>query len=207
MPIYTTVDKIKTHLGIPSAVTSEDARLTQLLAEIEPAITNYIGRNLVSAARTEYLDGTGRPLLVLRHRPVTAIASVHVDGAGYYGHGEDGFPATSQWTIGNQFAPKSLEASEDNSGLLVALGGEWPRGMGNIKVVYTAGYATMPLDLELAANQLVALVRSGTDKGGPLQSETIGKYAYTLLAGHVPGVAPEIGTIRGILNGYREVTA
>lgn len=77
----------------------------------------------------------------------------------------------------------------------------WPWGMGNIKVCYSAGFDTVPPDLQQACNMLVAqlcrIVPSGTD----LSSENLGGYSYSTL---VNGDNPEMGNIRRMLAVYRE---
>lgn len=208
MPTLTTVDKLKLHLGIPLSDTSEDDALAQWLDELDHVVYGVTGRSSFSSAEaTEYYDGSGRELLVLGRRPVTAIAGVWVDGAGYYGHGADAFPASAEWTIGEQFVPKSLAASEENGGLLVAIRGYWPEGTGNIKVTYTAGYAVIPADLELAVHQLAATIRKGAEKGGIVIGETIGKYAYQLLGNPqmAGGGAADVASAKSILARYTEV--
>lgn len=212
----TTLPKLKLHLGIAHA--REDNKLAQILAGVEEAVIGHCGRRFESASYTEYLDGTGRPLLRLKNRPVTAITSVHVDAAGYYGHGSDSFGSTTEWVLGINYAPKSLAASEENAGLLLAITNSsfagpaslWPLGAGNVKVVYTAGYATIPRDLELAVQLLCGVVRKSAEKGvgGPLASERFGQYAYSLLAGQGSGASGVPGAVvesRTLLGRYCEV--
>lgn len=226
----TTLAKLKTHLSIPQSDNSEDAFLNQILLEIDTAVLRFCKRDFASAAATEYYDGTGRETLILKRRPVTAVAGVWVDQAGYYGHNASGFPASSAWTIGQQFAPPSLAESEQNGGLLLALpggwpanfggpwsgcsnfgwaAGTWPEGRGNIKVTYTAGYTVIPDDLELAVHHLAAALRSTAEKGlaGPVGSETFGEYSYSLLRGSDAGASgADVVMARGILAGYRDVS-
>ena len=213
MPSLTTVDDLKTFLQIASSDTSEDTRLEELLDGVEWAVESFTKRRFASRSYTEYHDGNGRQLVVLRNRPVTAITSVKVDATGYYGNGTNAFAASTAWTIGTDYTPKNLTADEDNPGLLIALKGSmfdgrgvWPEGIGNIEVVYTAGYQTIPSDLILAVHQLASGVRQGAVKGGPIASETIGKYSYTLLAGNsgsAGGVS--IADARSCVARYREV--
>jgi hypothetical protein len=61
----------------------------------------------------------------------------------------------------------------------------WPVGINNFRVQYTAGYATVPLDVQEATAQLTAsyFVQRGRDL--TLQSEHISSsYSYTAQAGH-----------------------
>lgn len=229
MPVLTTLAKLKTHLGITDS--SEDDKLDQLLDEIDEAIASATGRARVagyhpfaSVEATEYLDGTGRELLTLPRRPVTAIDSLLVDQDGHYGHGTDAFPASSAWTVGTDFVPRTLEKTEENAGLLVSLKAlgwgdppaVWPEGRGNIKVVYTAGYGVeqsdgtysgIPADLELAAHLLASEVRKAAEQGvgGPIGGETLGRYSYRLLADGDRALSSEIARATAIVARYREI--
>ncbi len=210
-PILTTLAKLKTHLSI--ADTSEDALLTQLLLELDEVVASWTGRAKVpgrnpfeSVAASEYYDGTGRNVLVLKRRPVTLVSAVYVDALGAYGHGTDPFAAATALPLGADFAPSSLDASEENGGLLIRLGGAvWPEGQGNIKITYTAGYVTIPVDLEMAVHQLAAAVREGAQHGGIVGGETLGRYSYRLLEGAADG-GLMVATARSTLARYKEVS-
>lgn len=79
---------------------------------------------------------------------------------------------------------------------------------GNILVSYSAGYsAPLPSDIELAANLYVALLRrTARFAGDRLSGESLGNYQYSIATPISQlGLAPEIGTLKNILNRYREV--
>lgn len=204
--VLTSLANLKRHLGIPASDAAEDTFLQQTLVALDQVVLGWTGRKtFASAAATEYFDGTGRETLCLARRPVTAIAGVWVDGNGRYGYGSGAFPSSSAWNVGEHFVPRSLAADETNAGLLQSIRGEWPEGRGNIKVTYTAGYATIPPDIELAVHQLAAIIRESRSRGMVLNSETIGKYSYALLSGaKVPGQGPDVVGAAGSLNRYRE---
>lgn len=65
-----------------------------------------------------------------------------------------------------------------NAGILINRAGNWPCGHQNIIVDCTAGYATLPLDIEQAAIEVVAAVFNRRDKDGALESERLGDYSY-----------------------------
>jgi hypothetical protein len=80
----------------------------------------------------------------------------------------------------------------------------WPRGDGNLKVLYSAGHqlGKIPLPLQNACKQLVAWMARNNPAGAPLASESLGGYSYSVLG---QGEAiPEIGSICRILARYRE---
>jgi hypothetical protein len=211
-PVLSSLESVKAHLGIASGDTSLDAILTQWLLQIDEAVASFVQRERVpgfhpfeSKEATEYYDGTGRKLLVLRRRPATAVASVYVDPAGYYGDGPTAFAAESEWTRGVDWTPRRLDATEQNGSMLLCLRGDWPEGHGNVKVTYTAGYTTIPADLTLAVNDFVKLAYKSQGAAGPLKSETFGRYAYEVMATPTDGEAAEIGTLRSLLTPYREI--
>lgn len=80
----------------------------------------------------------------------------------------------------------------------------WPRGYGNIKVCYSAGYEDIPSDLQFAATSLVSQMARWQPVGGPLQSESLGAYSYSLLVGS--GNDMMVGEIRRILSRYQEMS-
>lgn len=100
----TTVANIKLFLGIPSTNVAEDARLGYLLTLATAAITAYLGRNIESAAYTEYYSGNGMRLLALRQRPVTAVSRVNIDPTGYYGQGTAAFPVANDLIAGTDYS-------------------------------------------------------------------------------------------------------
>jgi len=210
----TTLADLKTYLGITDS--SEDALLNLLIDDANAAILGYIGRTIEQATLTEYYSGDGTQMLVLKQRPVTAVTSVHVDQSGYSGQGSGAFASSTEWTAGEDFYIRTVVENESNTGELVAIKGpgtftadhqpktwgEWPLGTGNIKVVYTAGYSTVPSDLAAACRILVAWMRASRDNGMPVKSEKLGSYSYTLMDS--TGI-PELATVRGICNRYRNM--
>lgn len=88
----------------------------------------------------------------------------------------------------------------------------WPAGLGSLKAVYLAGHGfgpeesggTLPADLTMAANQVVAWLKRNLPLGGPLASENLGSYGYSLAQKALTS-APELGEVRQILSRYREL--
>lgn len=226
----TTVADFKLHINMPLSNTSEDGRIQQILDGAESAIWNWLGRERApgyspfdQVQTTEYYDGKQRQMLVLRRRPVVSVQGVWVDSTGYYGQNPTGFsdPQTA-WAIGTQCALMRTDESESNPGILVAFAGvvpswqgqavripAWPSGMGNIKVTYTAGYSTFPPDLISAICNVAAAVRKAAPRGAALESETLGRYTYSLMksGGKSGGTVDvdEIGMGLSTLARYKEV--
>lgn len=155
--------------------------------------------------------------------------TVWYDPSGYYGQGPDAFPDTTLLANGIQFsAVVDRDRTKSDRGLLQRIGGAgsgfvgwypqqyyasgklaasrlpcWPRGAGNIKVAYTAGYYPIPADLQYAAGMLAAYMVRAMPLGGPLSSESLGSYSYSMTSLQVEGV-PELGSLARTLARYRE---
>lgn len=56
------------------------------------------------------------------------------------------------------------------------------RGYNNFRVVYTAGFASIPPEIQQATAELAALTYKGRGINNNLQSETLGQYSYTVAA-------------------------
>lgn len=84
---------------------------------------------------------------------------------------------------------------------LAAIGGDiWPEGQLNVYVNYTAGYSTIPLDLEMLCNELAATVLRAGSRDAGLTSESVGSYSYSA---HNEGWMP--GHFRERLNMWRSL--
>lgn len=211
----TTLETLRIVLG----ATPSDAELTFYGEAAQDAVRKYCDRDFNSQSYTHYFNGTNTQRLVLRQTPVTAVSSVHVDVQGYFGTGTDPFNSLTALTSGRDYVLDVDGTTTSKSGILFRIGAVWPMlnrvvpvahlaadigpAWGNIKVVYTAGYATVPLDLQMAtttvAVQLRNIVRLGGDK---VQKETIGDYSYTLYERMNSG--PELGSVRTTLARYKE---
>lgn len=197
MSSLATVEELRVHLGLADG-SAEIPRLQQFLDGAEAGADRYCGRTLAAASYVEYYSGDGTPVLLLRQGPVTAVAEVRQDQAGYWGQGATAFAdASSVLTAGTDYALVQEGGAAAASALRrvgtaggaglgtmwagswYAAGGTlvqplvgpvWPPGQGNVKVTYTAGYtkAAAPKDLKLALFQWAALVRLTAQRGGLL---------------------------------------
>ncbi len=157
-------------LGIPVDDTDDDFALRLALAAASRAIEREINRQLGRQVHTEEVDGSGRPLLRLRHYPINRVDSV----------------AVCSVTVTDY-------ETEPASGMLRRLGC-WPEGLRNVVVTYEAGYdlptddepGTLPENYELACVLYAQILmrEQGTT------SERVGDIAVTYeaqTAGRLPG--------------------
>lgn len=156
----TTLTHMMTQFGLPLA---EQELIEQLIDGASWAANSYTNRKLKSRALTEYYDGDDSNLLVLNQRPVTAVASVYVDSAW-------------EWGSDTLVDSDDYQVYEDE-GLVRFVGTVLPSGARVVKVTYTAGYATIPYDVERAVQDLAFYwYKQRTDKGiGVLSRSTEGR--------------------------------
>ncbi|WP_298865105.1 hypothetical protein [uncultured Gimesia sp.] len=210
---------IKTLLGISD--TSLDAAIDLMIPQADAIIKGYLQRNIEQAIYTEYYSGSGDKVLLLNQTPVQSITSVHLDSDGYYGDGTDAFPTSSVLVEGTDFVLQKDDATNtevSKSGIVYHTGKGWPRpssrlqgqltsapgiGIGNIKVVYVAGWATVPSDIQFAANKLVISMVQSMDHGGRVESESIEDYSYTLAGSE--DERKFLDSVRGSLAHYKKI--
>jgi hypothetical protein len=145
----TTLALVRQRLSIPTADTSRDALITQLIAEISDQVEVETGREFIEASRTEYYDGSGREVLLLRQGPLVSITSVSS-----IEYGDDG--AGNQTETATIVKPSErfsggLRSEGDNGRAWIRLrSGFFVPGQRNYKVVYVAGFSTSTAALPAA---------------------------------------------------------
>jgi hypothetical protein len=199
MPTLSSLSSLRTHLGIPVTETGEDTFLTQILTQAEAMVRRYVRQTwaVPAASYTQYLMGTNTDIILLRERPVTAITSVYLDKAAFYGEAATAFAANTLLTEGTDYALIPEGALGSFSGRLQRLNSVWPGtieytygnlaramvfGKGPIKVVYTAGFSAAPDDVVLAVNLVAANLRAFR-LGAPLSSESYDGYSVSFTRG------------------------
>ncbi len=112
----------------------------------------------------------------------------------------DGTSATplNCWNFGDNYLPYGNKLAASRRPY-------WPVGQKNIKVVYVAGYSPVPADLNFAAASLVASMVRNQPLGGPLTSESLGSYSYTMASRAGSGNLADLTDYAQILRKYREV--
>jgi uncharacterized phiE125 gp8 family phage protein len=190
-----TIADLKPFLKIPTGTTSEDSLLEDFVNRASAFAAKFVGRSLVSAARTEYYSGDGKPELILNSRPVTAVASVHID-------------SLRQWGSDTAVIVADDVIVDGGAGIIELWNnaGVFPKGRGNIRVVYTAGYVagtTVPYDLREAVIMIAQhhYKRIYQDGRIGLLSETLDDRTLAYSQDSIPPKAADI------LKRYRDVLA
>lgn len=145
--LLTSRDRVKRHIWPRQSPATEntvfDTTLDLVLSEVSDRMHKEMGRYLPETVYTEYYDGNGTDLLTLRQGPLASVTSLHEVEYGDNGSGT----RTETLTAINQ--ADRLEhglRSEGWLGLsgLRLLSGCFVPGRRNYKVVYTAGFGTLP---------------------------------------------------------------
>ena len=181
MAALTTTDKVRAYLGLNT--TEADEKLAQLVTSSSAWVESQVGRSIVvpAAAGTEVYDGDGGTVLVLRRWPVASVASVSVNGEA----------VTARATVTD--SGYVLDGS-----VLRLVGSVFYCGTQNVSVTYTAGYATVPADLEQAVIEHAAMKYRGADRQGMASASGGGESVS-----YDPN--REWASIMGLLDPYREV--
>ena len=129
----------------------EDLRLNSIIPSVSQLVKTYCGNTFLdyySSNKTETFNIEWATHIVqLTESPVNTIVSVQ--------EREAYSSAYTTLTVGDY--EYFLDSSTDSI-LRTSNGGHyqnWPRGVGSVKVVYTAGYSVVPEDLKLAVFDLV----------------------------------------------------
>jgi len=180
MTDLTTLDAVKAWLSLEE--TTDDALLSSLISATSQYIQSWLNRTFAITQYTERRDGVPYgDTLVLRNHPVVSVSSVTMDGRV--------IPASPDY-VSNGFWADDVA--------MYLVGYRMTKGRKNVAITYTAGYATVPLDIAQACTELVALRYSERGRIGH-QSKTLNGEVVSFMVKDFP---PDVQTI---LNNYREV--
>ncbi len=168
---------------------TEDSKLTYLINEVSRWIASFCGRNFVSTTYTEYYDGTGTDELMLKNYPIISVTSLHDDPARVFGS-----------NVAKSVAADVLVYKNTGTLKLWNKEGAFQVGVANVKVVYVAGYAPIPAEIQMACKRLIAvLYLRQTNRNFDIQSQTVQQQTTSYLISDMPP------NVKAILNGYRKL--
>lgn len=161
--------------------TESDAILCTFINSMSQWVLDFLGRSLLSKTYTEYYHGNGTDTLILRNRPITAITSIHIDSL-------RGWAADTAVTV----ADDVIQSKE--AGIIRLWNNQcsFPRGMANVKVVYTAGYTltTMPHGIRQAVRRILDRQDKGrTHHSLDIASQSVGDTTTTFNSAAIPADA------------------
>lgn len=132
----TTLSRLKSQLGINGSDLTQDSRLQFYIDAASQKIETYCDRKFNSQSFTDYFHGRKQNIIMPKQFPIISVTELRVQAE------RDWADATGLIAATDYFVSDS-----DNT---IIYEGFFPNGFGNIRLIYTAGYATIPSDLELA---------------------------------------------------------
>ena len=188
MATFASSTAIKRMLGVPSAVTTHDDTITDLLDAVDQIVLDEL--NLTAAASTTYTDkldvtSGGQTMINTTRRPVLTVTALTVGGTAYV----DGTNYKMDAGLGMI--------------TLMPMGNFLPVGREQVVITYTAGFSSVPADLIYAGN-LIACSMFNQQSHVGFASEKAGSYTYSLGKGtgsSIPSLASRI------LNKHRRLFA
>ena len=139
--IYKTSEKIES--------TKDDNRINTLITSVSQLVKTYCGNSIVdhfSSNKTETFNITwGSNLAQLTESPVNSVVSVEE---------RENFSASYTTVPSTEYY---LDAATDSVYRVTTAGQSknWPTGPASVRIVYKAGYASCPADLQLAVIDLI----------------------------------------------------
>lgn len=175
----TTLANVKSWLAITA--TTDDTLLTRLVTAASQFIQAWLNRDLASQSYSETRDGHGGPVMPFRDFPVTAVSSLTIDG--------NTIPAAADMvSLGYRFTDTRL----------ILQGYVFTRGAANVQINYTAGYASIPSEIEQACIELVSMRYRERDRIGHASKSLAGETVQFI-------VKDMPDSVRTILNNYKKV--
>lgn len=140
----TTLVKVKQNLGIKDTDVGGDATLSWLITALSTWMLRALGRNLLQAPYTDLINGDNTFSVTLAEQPVVSVVDpngVYIDGGAIP---KRPTVLDTGWVLVN--------------GRVHLVGYTFTRGVANVTISYTAGYATIPEDIEQAVVHFVGEV-------------------------------------------------
>lgn len=142
------LDDVKVYVEIKGHNPKQDDLLKSLINRVTYLFQTECNRIFVSDTYTGYYNGNGDNILYLNQYPITSITSIHEDD-------------DWDWEDEDLIDADDYRINQHATGVLIK-DDVFERGEENYKVVYVAGYATIPYDLVQACVEEV--VRKYTNK-------------------------------------------
>jgi hypothetical protein len=155
----TTLANVKAYLSPPLTTATDDALLARLITASSQFIQSWLNRTIAVASYTDTRSGSGGMRLFLRNRPVLGISSLTIDGSA--------IPASAP-------APSASGYVFDDSSVYL-IGYRFTKGVQNVVVQYSAGYAATPPDIEQACIALTLLRYKERDRIGQASKSVAGE--------------------------------
>lgn len=171
----TTLANVKGWLGIAPGTTSDDIKIQDCITAFSAYVIHATGRGPMDGSYptqspfvnpvtyTDTYDGSGTVRQPIRNWPITSVASVNISGQAIQ---QSTSINTWGWVVDGDGRFISLRGGINPNVATfqnyryqgyVPFGPGFSAGVQNVQITYTAGFFTVPVDLEMAARKTVAL--------------------------------------------------
>jgi Phage gp6-like head-tail connector protein len=166
-PQYTTLANLRSFLKLKSNETADDPLLELIIPWATGVITRYLHYDLSQTTYTEVRNGWNQQAIKTKVRPIISVTSVII--------GTYAVPAaTAPNTPGYLFDQFMIYLTPHTCRV-------FERGVQNINLVYSAGYAIIPPEIEFVALNLAARAYKSTGRIGmksqSMNGQTTASYA------------------------------
>jgi len=126
---------------------------------VDDRIKKYCGQSITESETTEYYDGNGERLLMVRKFPLTTITDIAI--------------AATELDVHTALASDTYNLINRNGVYYAYSKNGFAKGNGNVRLTYTSGYNDVPQDVKKVAYEMAAIVVKNSDfeqsmKGGRL---------------------------------------
>jgi hypothetical protein len=136
---------------------TNDALLTRLVSASSEFVLTWLNRDIFTQSYTATMDGFGGYKKIMEQYPITAVSSVVID--------QTPIPLSVNGGNGYTF----------NKWRIALIGYRFNRGVSNVVISYTAGYAAAPPELEQACIELASLRYKELDRIGLISKGLAGE--------------------------------
>ncbi len=151
--------------------------LASLIAAGSAAFERWTHRRFALASYVEVRNGEGLDSIILNRYPVVSLTSVTIKD-------DDDVETIIAGTEFRVEADTGIVRFKPSS---TADYSTFPKGFQNVSIIYSAGCADIPEDVQEAVVQIVAWLLSGDTADPAMSAETLGDYSYTkAVAGGMP---------------------
>lgn len=196
-----TLDNCKTFLGITND--SQNELLKFLINMATDYIESETGIRFKSTAyANEEYDGTGTRELKLKHFPVTAFTKLEVNNASDNTDSWETIDSKNYWVdndTGIITRTSAFADFDDDDPKGLSDDTVFSTGKNKYRASYTAGYATVPYDIQMACLGMVADAKNRMPNSGVVR-ETLGDHSIEMAS-----VDKENKLVSNILDKYRDI--
>lgn len=159
------LDEVKDFYGKFGSTSKDDDLFEDIITRISTLIESYINKNVISREYTEYYDGLGVSTLVTNQSPINSVDSIYSDTTWVWG---------SDTTVGE--SDYRIHTDKTHVVFLPTLS----TGIQNIKIVYNAGYTTVPEDIkQVCITEVIRIYKNRQEVDILSKSLSDGSVSYT----------------------------